>query len=100
MRIILNNRGLKTLQSFRSWQTNNEQETMIEFEPIFLKINNCLHINSIHVCADGKRKKSNFIHVLTLGDIVILRDFLTEVLNTAEHELQINSRHDNVTPKD
>jgi hypothetical protein len=88
MKIRLNDRGQKTLRSFRHWHTENERETTLEFEPILLKINNCLRINSTHKAADGRRR-SNFIHVLTLGDVVTLRNFLNEVLAVAEHTLLI-----------
>jgi hypothetical protein len=92
MRTINNKTGTKILQSFHSWRTDNEYETVIEFDPMLRAINNCLHIRSMHVGANGKRKRSYFIHVLTLGDIVALRDFLNEVLANAEHKLQIKPR--------
>jgi hypothetical protein len=82
MTISLNEKGLKTLQSFRHWQTNNELETIIEFEPVLLENNNFLHINSVHKAADG-RKRSDFIHDLTLGEVVTIRDFLNEVIAMA-----------------
>lgn len=91
MKTSINLAGVKIFRSFCSWRTDNEHETIIEFDPMLLAINNCLHIRSTHVGTDGKRKRSYFVHVLTLGDIVTLRDFLNEVLVKAEHKLQIKS---------
>jgi hypothetical protein len=84
------NKGLKTLLSYSSWQTNNEHETLIEFEPMGCGDDNFLHINSTHKGADGKRNKSTFIHRLSRQDVEQLRGFLDEVLRdetrpTREH---------------
>lgn len=83
----ISNKGLKTLQSFSSWQTVDENETLIEFEPMGYRDGNFLHINSIHWGVGMKRRRSLFIHVLTRKDVEILRDFLDEVLETEAIEL-------------
>jgi hypothetical protein len=80
MKTSISNKGFKTLQSFSSWQTIDEHETLIEFEPMGYPDGNFLHINSTHKGVDGKRRKSAFIHVLTRDDVVMLRDYLDEVL--------------------
>jgi hypothetical protein len=80
MKTGVSNKGLKTLQSFSSWQTVDEHETLIEFEPMGHPDGNFLHINSIHWGVGMKRRRSLFIHVLTREDVETLRDFLDEVL--------------------
>ena len=70
----------KILKSSDAWQTDHDHETTLEFEPIHWNDFNFLHINSTHKGTDGVRRKSHFIHTFTRDEVLMLRDFLNEVL--------------------
>lgn len=100
MKKRISNKGLETLQSFSSWQTVDENETLIEFEPMGYPDGNFLHINSIHWGVGMKRRRSLFIHVLTRKDVEVLRDFLDEVLEMEAIESVVQQQSVSMIPSE
>src|SRR5688572_3732664 len=80
--------GQRALQHSMPWQTENPDETLLSFEPLFLNDKNMLGIRAVHLDKSGKRRRSEFVHIFGRDELIVIREFLEEVLNTKIHTLR------------